>query len=236
VARGAGLRACSDAAAPEAIAPALRLRITEVFVSLQGETVRAGLPTVFVRLTGCPLRCRWCDSAYAFGGGVLRDLDDLMREVTGAGLRQVCVTGGEPLAQPACLPLLSALCDAGLSVSLETSGALDASRVDARVARVFDLKPPGSGECERNHWPNFDPGALRPHDAVKFVLADRRDYEWARAVLLERRLDRACEVLLSPVHGELPPADLAAWILEDRLPVRLQLQQHKLIWGDVPGR
>jgi len=215
-------------------ATATRLRITEVFLSLQGETIRTGLPTVFVRLTGCPLRCRWCDSAYAFSGGVFRELPELVREVQGYGVRQVCVTGGEPLAQAGCLALLKALCDAGLAVSLETSGAIDATAVDVRVARVFDLKAPGSGECARNHWPNF--ATLNPHDAVKFVLADRADYDWARGVLAERQLHEVCEVLLSPVHGELPPADLAAWILADRLPVRLQLQQHKVIWGDVPGR
>jgi len=213
---------------------ATRLRITEVFLSLQGETVRAGLPTVFVRLTGCPLRCRWCDSAYAFSGGQWRELPALLQEVSSHGVQQVCVTGGEPLAQPGCLALLASLCDAGFSVSLETSGALDASGVDARVARVLDLKPPGSGESDRNHWPNLQ--GLRPHDAVKFVLADRTDYEWARGVLREHRLAESCEVLLSPVFGELAPADLAAWLLADRLPVRMQLQQHKLIWGDVPGR
>lgn len=226
----AGLNGQAEAAS------AARLRITEVFLSLQGETIRAGLPTVFVRLTGCPLRCRWCDSSYAFSGGRWRDLPDLVGEIRALGVPQVCVTGGEPLAQPGCLALLTALCDAGLSVSLETSGALDASAVDARVARVFDLKAPGSGESERNHWPNFTATALRPQDAVKLVLADRRDYEWAREVLARHAFAETCEVLLSPVFGELAPADLAAWLLADRLPVRMQLQQHKLIWGDVPGR
>jgi len=213
---------------------AARLRITEVFLSLQGETIRAGLPTVFVRLTGCPLRCRWCDSAYAFSGGNWRGLPELLAEIRRYDVPRVCVTGGEPLAQAGTLALLTALCDAGLSVSLETSGALDATTVDARVARVLDLKAPGSGECERNLWSNFTD--LRPHDAVKFVLADRLDYDWARAVLARHALAEACEVLFSPVFGALSPADLAAWLLADRLPVRMQLQQHKLIWGDVPGR
>jgi 7-carboxy-7-deazaguanine synthase len=232
VATVAGLSTTAGGTAAAAVAT--RLRITEVFLSLQGETVRTGLPTVFVRLTGCPLRCRWCDSAYAFSGGDWRELPAIVAEVRGHGVQHVCVTGGEPLAQSACLELLKQLCDAGLSVSLETSGAFDASAVDPRVARVFDIKAPGSGECERNHWENFS--ALRGHDAVKFVLADRGDYEWARGVIRQRSLAEACEVLLSPVHGELPPADLAAWLLADRLPVRMQLQQHKLIWGDVPGR
>jgi len=224
----------SAGGAAPAEASAARLRVTEVFLSLQGETVRTGLPTVFVRLTGCPLRCRWCDSAYAFSGGEWRAIPALVAQVQGHGVQQVCVTGGEPLDQPGCLELLGQLCDAGLSVSLETSGAIDASGVDARVARVFDLKAPGSGECERNLWENF--AALRGHDAVKFVIADRVDYEWARAVIRERRLAEACEVLLSPVHAGLPPAELAAWLLADRLPVRMQLQLHKQIWGDVPGR
>ena len=211
-----------------------RLRITEIFASVQGESSRTGLPTVFVRLTGCPLRCSWCDTEYAFHGGMLRDLDDILAEIATHGIRQVCVTGGEPLAQKPCLELLTALCDAGYSVSLETSGALDIAAVDSRVSRIMDLKPPGSGEVGRNRYENI--AALRAGDEIKFVLADADDYAWAKACIAEHALARRCEVLLSPVEGRLAPAALAEWIVRDRLPVRFQLQLHKILWQDARGR
>ena len=211
-----------------------RLRITEVFVSLQGEADAAGWPTVFVRLTGCPLRCGYCDTAYAFHGGEWRDIDALVAEVRDYGVRHVCVTGGEPLAQKRCLQLLEKLCDAGLSVSLETSGAIDIGPVDARVHRVMDIKTPGSGEVARNRMENL--ALLTPRDQVKFVLCDRADYEWARALVAEHRLDQRCQVLFSHSHGQLPARELADWIVADRLPVRFQTQLHKLLWGEEPGR
>lgn len=211
-----------------------RLRVTEVFHSLQGEADSAGWPTVFIRLTGCPLRCRWCDTEYSFHGGEWRTIDDLVAEVAAHGAHHVCVTGGEPLAQKRCLVLLERLCDAGHEVSLETSGALDITGVDARVRRVVDLKPPGSGEEARNRWENL--ADLRAHDQVKFVLADRADYEWAQAVVREHTLDTRCAVLFSAVHGELPARELAEWILADRLRVRFQMQLHKLLWDDARGR
>ncbi|MCA1977730.1 MAG: 7-carboxy-7-deazaguanine synthase QueE [Thiobacillus sp.] len=201
---------------------------------MQGETSRTGLPTVFVRLAGCPLRCRWCDTTYSFQGGETVTLSALLARVADFGVPNVCVTGGEPLAQKNCLPLLVALADAGYSVSLETSGALDVSAVDPRVSRIVDIKPPGSGEAERNRWENL--AYLGAHDEIKFVLADREDYEWARAILLEKRLAERVPVLLSPVQGELPPAQLAEWILADRLPVRMQVQLHKILWGNTPGK
>ncbi|TMW76809.1 7-carboxy-7-deazaguanine synthase QueE [Thauera sp. UPWRP] len=215
-------------------ATAVRLRITEIFASLQGESTRVGLPTVFVRLTGCPLRCTWCDTAYAFSGGETRTLDDILAEVASHGLRHVCVTGGEPLAQKGCLPLLAALCDAGHDVSLETSGALDIVGVDPRVSRIVDLKAPGSGELARNRWENL--ALLCAHDELKFVLADAADYAWARQQIAEHRLAERCGVLLSPVAGALDPAELAGWIVRDRLPVRFQLQLHKILWNDARGR
>jgi len=215
-------------------AAAVRLRITEIFASLQGESTRVGLPTVFVRLTGCPLRCSWCDTAYAFSGGETRTLDDILAEVAGHGLRHVCVTGGEPLAQKGCLALLAALCDAGHDVSLETSGALDIAGVDPRVSRIVDLKAPGSGELARNRWENL--ALLNARDELKFVLADATDYDWARRQIAEHRLAERCTVLLSPVAGALNPADLAGWIVRDRLPVRFQLQLHKILWNDARGR
>lgn len=215
-------------------AAAVRLRITEIFASLQGESTRVGLPTVFVRLTGCPLRCSWCDTAYAFSGGETRTLDDILAEVAGHGLRHVCVTGGEPLAQKGCLALLAALCDAGHDVSLETSGALDIAGVDPRVSRIVDLKAPGSGELARNRWENL--ALLNARDELKFVLADATDYDWARRQIAEHRLAERCTVLLSPVDGALDPADLAGWIVRDRLPVRFQLQLHKILWNDARGR
>ncbi len=211
-----------------------RLRITEIFVSLQGESTRVGLPSVFVRLTGCPLRCTYCDTAYAFHGGQTRALDEILAEVERHGVRHVCVTGGEPLAQRACLDLLVALCDRGFSVSLETSGALDVSRVDARVSRIVDIKTPASGESSRNLFANLD--VLTPADEIKFVICDRADYEWARHLIAERELPGRCTVLLSPSHGQVDPTALAQWIVEDRLPVRFQMQLHKLLWGNVAGR
>ena len=210
------------------------LRVSEIFFSLQGETSRVGLPTVFVRLTGCPLRCGYCDTEYAFQGGERISIVDILTKVASYGTRYVTVTGGEPLAQKECLALLGLLCEAGYSVSLETSGALDVSAVDPRVSKILDIKTPGSGEAERNRWSNLD--CLTPQDEVKFVLCDEADYLWSIEVMRERRLDRICPVLFSPVYGKLDPAALAAWVLRDRLPVRVQVQLHKLLWGEGPGR
>ena len=211
------------------------LRITEIFHSLQGETRTAGLPTVFVRLTGCPLRCVYCDTEYAFEGGAVHSLDAILDEVADYKPRYVTVTGGEPLAQPNCLALLTKLCDADYEVSLETSGAMSTDGVDPRVVKVLDLKTPGSGECARNDYSTID--SLLPQDQVKFVICDRADYEWARFKLDEYRLpERVSDVLLSPSFGQQDATELAEWILEDRLPVRLQLQLHKLLWEDGPGR
>jgi len=212
----------------------LALRLTEIFFSLQGEAARAGLPTVFVRLTGCPLRCTWCDTTYSFTGGKPASIESVLAEVAKYPARQICVTGGEPLAQKECLPLLSALCDAGYEVSLETSGALDIAGVDPRVARVIDLKAPDSGECARNRWENL--GLLTQRDEIKIVIASRTDYEWARNLIRERRLDASCPVLLSPAQGLVDPTALAEWILEDGLNVRFQLQLHKLLWGSAKGK
>ena len=212
----------------------LTLRVSEIFFSLQGESSRVGLPTVFIRLTGCPLRCRWCDTPYAFTGGESRTIAEVVQETARFGTRTVCVTGGEPLAQKNCLPLLTALCDAGFDVSLETSGALDIGGVDPRVSRIMDLKAPGSGELDKNRLDNL--ALITPHDEVKIVLADRADYDWARNIIAEHRLAERCPVLLSPVQGELPPEALAGWILDDRLPVRFQLQLHKVLWGNMRGK
>ncbi len=214
--------------------PSVSLKISEIFLSLQGETSRAGLPTVFVRLTGCPLRCVWCDTAYAFTGGRTMTLAEIRATVAGFGVHTVCVTGGEPLAQKACLPLLRALCDDGHDVSLETSGALDIAGVDPRVSRIVDLKAPGSGESARNRMENLD--LLTPHDELKFVLKDQADYEWARDNVRTLRLEHRCPLLFSPVKGELDPTALAEWILADRLPVRFQLQLHKILWGNMQGK
>lgn len=210
-----------------------RLRITEIFHSLQGESRTVGLPTVFVRLTGCPLRCGYCDTEYAFKGGEWREIDDILPEVAGYGAHYVTVTGGEPLAQKDCLELLARLCDAGYEVSLETSGALDVSGVDPRVVKVMDLKTPASGEADKNLYANLD--HLDAKDQLKFVICDRTDYEWAKAQIAAHDLAGRCELLFSPSHGQLNPTDLAEWILADRLPVRFQLQLHKYLWNDEPG-
>jgi 7-carboxy-7-deazaguanine synthase len=222
------------AAAAEQTFAERRLKITEVFFSIQGEAAASGWPTVFVRLTGCPLRCQYCDTAYAFGGGEWWTIERVLEEVGRYRTRHVCVTGGEPLAQPRCRALLTALCDTGCEVSLETSGALDISDIDPRVSRVLDIKTPGSGEAERNRWENL--AFLTKHDAVKLVICGRADYKWARALIEEGRLDVPCPVFFSPSYEELPAADLADWIVEDQLPVRLQVQLHKVLWGDVAGR
>jgi 7-carboxy-7-deazaguanine synthase len=211
-----------------------RLRISEIFLSLQGESLSQGLPTVFVRLTGCPLRCNYCDTEYAFAGGEWWGLAEIVGQVVSYGVAHVTVTGGEPLAQSNCLPLLAQLCDAGLRVSLETSGALDISEVDPRVSRVMDLKTPGSGEEGRNRYANL--GQLTERDQIKFVIADRADYLWARELIREEALSQRCPLLMLPVHQSLAPGPLADWILEDRLAVRLQIQLHKHLWGDEKGR
>lgn len=227
----------AETAAParrDDLPPSERLRITEVFLSLQGESAHAGWPTVFVRLTGCPLRCRWCDTAYAFHGGHWTGFDQLGQAVEAYGVRHVCITGGEPLAQPNTRRLVARLAEQRYAVSIETSGALPIGGLDPRAMVVMDVKAPGSGESQRNLLGNLE--YLRTGDQAKFVLADRRDYEWARAFVAEHDLAARTEVLFSPVAGELPPRDLAEWMLADRLPVRFQLQLHKLLWGDVPGR
>ncbi|MFM7460189.1 MAG: 7-carboxy-7-deazaguanine synthase QueE [Burkholderiales bacterium] len=209
------------------------LRINEIFFSLQGESSRIGLPTVFVRLTGCPLRCGYCDTAYAFHEGKTVRIDDVLAEVATHGAQYVCVTGGEPLAQKSCMTLLTRLCDAGYSVSLETSGALDVSAVDPRVSRVVDVKTPGSGEVEKNQWANL--AQLRQSDELKFVLTSEEDYQWAKAVIFDRRLDAICPILLSPAFAEVKPSKLAEWVLRDKLKVRMQVQLHKVIWGERRG-
>jgi 7-carboxy-7-deazaguanine synthase len=210
------------------------LRITEIFHSLQGETSRVGLPTVFVRLTGCPLRCGYCDTAYAFQGGTTLTLAEVLAEVGRHQTRYVTVTGGEPLAQKHSMALLSALADRAYSVSLETSGALDVSGVDARVSRILDIKTPGSGEAGKNRWQNLV--HLNGRDEIKFVICDEPDYTWAKEIIAERSLDRICPVLLSPSYGQFSVSTLAEWILRDHLPVRLQLQLHKVLWGNERGR
>lgn len=210
------------------------LRISEIFFSLQGESSRAGLPTVFVRLTGCPLRCTYCDTAYAFSGGRMMDIPAIMAAVGHHAPHYVTVTGGEPLAQKNTLSLLRTLCDAGYAVSLETGGMLDVSAVDERVMIVLDIKTPASGESGKNHWANLE--CLKPQDEIKFVLCDEADYQWAKRVLSERGLADRCAVLLSPAQGRLAAVDLAGWILRDHLPVRFQMQLHKLLWGNEAGR
>jgi len=211
-----------------------RLRITEIFHSLQGETKTVGLPTVFIRLTGCPLRCQYCDTTYAFQGGQWQDVDSILTDVKKYSAHYVTVTGGEPLAQKACHDLLTRLCDEGYEVSLETSGAMDVSLVDARVVKILDIKTPGSGEVERNLWQNLD--FLLPHDQVKFVICDQADYEWSKDVLRQHRLADRCHILFSPSFAQLKAGLLGDWILHDQLPVRLQIQLHKYLWGDAPGR
>jgi len=210
------------------------LRISEIFFSLQGETTRVGTPTTFIRLTGCPLRCAYCDTTYAFSGGNSMTLDEIMQAVKTHPTRYVCVTGGEPLAQKGCVVLLQALCDAGYNVSLETSGALDVSAVDARVAKVLDIKTPASGEQTKNLWGNL--AHLNAHDEIKFVLCDEGDYRWAKQVLQAHPLTEKCVVLFSPAQGQLEARDLAEWILRDGLQVRLQVQLHKLLWGNQQGK
>jgi 7-carboxy-7-deazaguanine synthase len=217
-----------------AVPAAARLRITETFLSLQGEADAVGWPTFFIRLTGCPLRCRYCDTAYAFHGGEWRTVARLVEEARDSRARHVCVTGGEPLAQRQCLALLAMLCDAGFRVSLETSGAIDSSAVDPRVVRVIDVKTPGSGESHRNL--DLAVHGIRGHDQLKFVICDRADYEWSRERVVNERLDARCQVLFSPSYHELPASQLADWIVADCLPVRFQVQLHKVLWGDVPGR
>ncbi len=226
----------SQATAPIATDAATeqRLRITEIFHSLQGEARSVGWPTVFVRLTGCPLRCTYCDTTYSFFGGEWQTIDTILETVASYGARHVCVTGGEPLSQKRCVILLRRLCDAGYEVSLETSGAIDISEVDPRVSRVMDLKTPASNEMHRNRWENLP--LLTPHDQIKFVICGRADYEWARGITGEHKLAERCDVLFSPSYGQVSLRDLAEWILQDRLPVRLQTQLHKHIWGEEQGR
>jgi 7-carboxy-7-deazaguanine synthase len=211
-----------------------RLRITEIFYSLQGETRTVGLPTVFVRLTGCPLRCNYCDTAYAFTGGNWIEQTDILLQVASYGAHYVTVTGGEPLAQKSCLELLTALCDVGYEVSLETSGALDVSEVDPRVIKVVDVKTPASGEVSKNLFDNFP--HLLGHDQIKFVICNREDYDWSKTIMQDHQLTDICDVLFSPSANEQAPGELADWIIADRLPVRMQVQLHKYLWGDTPGR
>lgn len=216
------------------VAEAKALRVSEIFFSLQGETSRVGLPTVFIRLVGCPLRCGYCDTAYAFAGGESMQLPVILDAVAAYAPRYITVTGGEPLAQKECLTLLGLLCDTGYSVSLETSGALDVSKVDVRVSKILDIKTPGSGEAGKNCWDNLS--YLTRHDELKFVLRDEADYHWAVEIIREHCLELICPILFSPVYGKLDPATLATWVLRDRLPVRVQVQLHKLLWGEGPGR
>ena len=211
-----------------------RLKLTEIFLSLQGEARSVGLATVFVRLTGCPLRCQYCDTAYAFHGGQWYEIDDIVKTVVDYGVSHVCVTGGEPLAQKRCILLLDKLVAAGLNVSLETSGSIDISTVDPRVSRIVDVKTPDSAECEQNLWSNLP--HLTPHDQLKFVICSKADYQWAKQQLQERQLNEYCEVLFSPSYTEIKPRDLAQWIIDDRLPVRFQMQLHKQLWGEEQGR
>jgi 7-carboxy-7-deazaguanine synthase len=211
-----------------------RLKITEIFFSLQGEALTVGIPTTFVRLTGCPLRCQYCDTAYAFTGGEWMHIEEILEQVASNNSRYVTVTGGEPLAQKGCLDLLTMLCDAGYKVSLETSGALDVAAVDRRVVKVMDIKTPGSGEERRNCLENIE--SIGVHDQIKFVICDERDYEWSSALVQQFRLHERCEVLFSPSFDQLAANELADWILRDALPVRMQMQLHKLLWGNQPGK
>lgn len=211
-----------------------RLKLTEIFLSIQGEADSVGWPTVFVRLTGCPLRCQYCDTAYAFHGGEWHSLDQILEKVASFGARHVCVTGGEPLAQKSCLELMRRLCDAGYHVSLETSGAMDIANVDPRVVRVVDVKTPASGEVARNRYDDLD--CMRADEQIKFVICSREDFEWSRNLVKQHSLHERCTVLFSPSYRQVEPRDLAQWILDERLPVRLQVQLHKYLWGDTPGR
>ena len=211
----------------------MTLKIHEIFHSIQGESSRIGLPTTFVRLTGCPMRCVYCDTAYAFSGGSNMSLAAIMLKVAELGAPYVTVTGGEPLAQKECHGLLTALCDAGYSVSLETGGAMDIRAVDPRVSIILDIKTPGSGELAKNLWSNL--ALLKASDEVKFVLCDRADYDWAKQQLAEHKLNETCPVIFSPVYSQVNPSDLAAWVLADKLPVRMQVQLHKILWGEKPG-
>jgi 7-carboxy-7-deazaguanine synthase len=222
--------------APGTASPPLatRLKLTEIFHSLQGEADTAGIPTTFVRFTGCPLRCQYCDTAYAFHGGQWWEIDQVLARVNELGARYVCVTGGEPLAQKGCLELMRRLCDGGSRVSIETSGALSLAGIDARVVRVVDVKTPGSGEEARNRYEEL--AGLRAHDQVKFVICDRADYDWSVARVRDLALTERCTVWFSPSHEQLPARELAEWILTDRLQVRLQVQLHKVLWGNTPGK
>lgn len=210
------------------------LRITEVFYSLQGEGKTVGLPTTFIRLTGCPLRCGYCDTEYAFHGGETRSIDAILHEVEKLGAQYINVTGGEPLAQKRVHELMKKLCDAGYHVSLETSGALDVSGVDARVIKVVDVKTPASGECDKNRHENYE--YLTKQDQVKYVICDKADFQWSKEHMQEYKLNDKCEVLFSPVQGELKATELANWVLSEKLPVRFQIQLHKYLWGDEPGK
>lgn len=211
----------------------MKLKIHEIFYSLQGESSRVGLPTVFVRLTGCPMRCVYCDTAYAFNGGSNIEISDILLKVAEYGTQYVTVTGGEPLAQKDCLILLKDLCDAGYSVSLETGGAIDTSKVDSRVSVILDIKTPGSGEMENNKWGNL--AHLKKTDEVKFVLCNRADYEWAKELLITHDIANKCPILFSPVYQQVNPTELAEWVLADKLPIRMQVQLHKILWGEKPG-
>jgi 7-carboxy-7-deazaguanine synthase len=211
----------------------MKLKIHEIFHSLQGESSRVGLPTVFVRLTGCPMRCVYCDTAYAFSGGSNMEISQIMAKVAEYGTQYVTVTGGEPLAQKGCLVLLKELCDAGYNVSLETGGAIDISPVDKRISVILDIKTPDSGELKNNFWSNLQ--QLKTSDEVKFVLCSRADYDWAKGILSRHQLNQKCPVLFSPVYSQLNPTDLANWIVADQLPVRMQVQLHKILWGEKPG-
>lgn len=210
------------------------LKISEIFFSLQGETKTVGLPTIFIRLTGCPLRCGYCDTAYAFSGGTNYSVDEIIQNIEKYSSKYVTVTGGEPLAQKECMVLLKKLCDLDYFVSLETSGALDIAEVDSRVIKIVDIKTPGSLEVAKNNFENIK--YILPHDQIKFVICDRTDYEWSKKIMDQFKLTEKCEILLSPSYQQLNYADLADWILADQLPVRMQVQLHKVIWGDVPGR
>lgn len=212
----------------------MALKIHEIFYSLQGESTRVGLPTVFVRLTGCPMRCVYCDTAYAFSGGSNMEVPDILAKIAQYGTKYVTVTGGEPLAQKECLVLLKALCDAGYNVSLETGGAIDIGPVDRRVSVILDIKTPDSGELKNYLWENLN--HLKKTDEVKFVLCSRADYDWAKQILAQYNLAEHCSVLFSPVYSQINPRDLADWVLADKLPVRMQLQLHKILWGEVPGK